>query len=247
MPDLDLHDTLVVRARTSRRRRALRREVSGRRWAAEHGIPTPRIISSDARGSRLVTERVPDRSGSVPLPDVMMLARRIAAAPTPTFDDPPTSWRARRLTMPVRLGCVALLGVDPRDCLAARAEAVRLPSDATSHGDFHPGNVLLSARGAVVIDWEHLGPGYRHTDALRYLATQPVATSAPWVETLMAGEAASRRQEVLVCLRWIVLRTMLGKMQERLVGRVPDPVPSLRAAWRDWESLIAGLGDRVEW
>ena len=45
-------------------------------------------------------------------------------------------------------------GLSPDEKKAVRAVLDRLPSDrALCHGDFHPTNIVMSARGPVAIDW----------------------------------------------------------------------------------------------
>jgi hypothetical protein len=48
--------------------------------------------------------------------------------------------------------------------------ASRLP-EVTTHGDFHPGNVLRAGGGGWVIDWELNGRGPAGSDLMRYWAT----------------------------------------------------------------------------
>src|SRR5262249_33964317 len=59
---------------------------------------------------------------------------------------------------------------------ALRAQALsaleRLPDGtALCHGDFHLGNVLLSQRGPLVIDWENATNGHPLADVARTLVT----------------------------------------------------------------------------
>jgi thiamine kinase len=55
--------------------------------------------------------------------------------------------------------------------VARRAALIRLDSqpdgDAICHGDMHPGNVLLTARGGVVIDWMTASRGDAASDVAR--------------------------------------------------------------------------------
>jgi aminoglycoside phosphotransferase (APT) family kinase protein len=58
--------------------------------------------------------------------------------------------------------------------LTLRAAAERALDDlpdgsALCHGDFHPGNVLLSSRGPLVIDWENATSGHPLADVARTL------------------------------------------------------------------------------
>jgi aminoglycoside phosphotransferase (APT) family kinase protein len=50
----------------------------------------------------------------------------------------------------------------------ARRHLARLPpEDCVCHGDFHPGNIILTARGPVIIDWSAGTRGYGPTDVAR--------------------------------------------------------------------------------
>ena len=58
--------------------------------------------------------------------------------------------------------------VPPFAARAALAELDSLPAgDRLLHGDFHPGNILMSARGPVVIDWPNTTRGDPHADVAR--------------------------------------------------------------------------------
>ena len=53
---------------------------------------------------------------------------------------------------------------------AAFDQLASLPEgDRLLHGDFHPGNILMSARGPVVIDWPNATRGDPHADVARTL------------------------------------------------------------------------------
>ena len=75
------------------------------------------------------------------------------------------------------------------DKQAARDRLASLPDGATlCHGDFHPGNVLLSPRGPVVIDWSAAGRGHPLGDVActsRLLRTGTLPPWATWYAHLM--------------------------------------------------------------
>ncbi len=83
------------------------------------------------------------------------------------------------------LGDVLAANIDATDLDASRNAATKdrmltLP-DASDvlHGDFHPGNVIISSDGAVVIDWIDATQGAPAADTARTLwllspATRPV-------------------------------------------------------------------------
>jgi aminoglycoside phosphotransferase (APT) family kinase protein len=72
---------------------------------------------------------------------------------------------------------------------AARRRLATLPDGtALCHGDFHPANVLMTARGPVVIDWEGATRGHPLGDVAvtsRLIRTAPVPPWAPWVAHLL--------------------------------------------------------------
>jgi aminoglycoside phosphotransferase (APT) family kinase protein len=146
--------------------RSARREAEIMSWAAAHGVPVPEVF--DADGPDIVMEKV---DGPTMLADV---ARR--------------PWRlAGHATLLARLhGQVH--AVPALDWLRAP-----FGTDGNLlHLDLHPDNVLMSARGPVVIDWEGAGRGPAEADvALCWLvvATSEVPGSA-WQRAV--GRAGQR-------------------------------------------------------
>ncbi len=64
----------------------------------------------------------------------------------------------------------AAAGLAPAVREAALRAAGELPEDSRlCHGDFHPGNIILSARGPVVIDWPDARRGHPAGDVARTL------------------------------------------------------------------------------
>jgi len=51
--------------------------------------------------------------------------------------------------------------------IACRRLARFPPEDCVCHGDFHPGNILLTARGPMIIDWSAATRGYALADVAR--------------------------------------------------------------------------------
>jgi aminoglycoside phosphotransferase (APT) family kinase protein len=88
-------------------------------------------------------------------------------------------------------------GIDRADLPAAlRARATdalaRMPDgDAILHGDFHPDNVILTARGPVVLDWSELSTGHPLADVARTSLLLRVASPAtgPLGLALKAGRS----------------------------------------------------------
>lgn len=62
----------------------------------------------------------------------------------------------------------ALLVADARDRVLAQMDALP-PGTAICHGDFHPGNVLLTVTGPTVIDWAGASRGQPAADVARTL------------------------------------------------------------------------------
>ena len=222
---------VVATARTADERRRLQREELGRRWAAEHGIPTPAVVASDPDGRWLVGERV-EEAGVVPLGDALEIAARIARAPVPDLGIAPSTWRASPLTRPLRALMLPTVGVSPMTFLRVRAAAADLPRDHSVHGDFHPGNLLRSGAGPVVVDWEHLGAGYARADELRFLTTQPLDVSIPEVESMMLSAGRVERRRIVACFRWLTLRNLAGHADLARHRTHLEDVAVLRERWR---------------
>ncbi len=236
---------LVSVAGNRDQRRRLRLEALGRGWALAHGLPTPRVIAGDGEGRWLVGERIIGEVGGVSLADALDLAARIARAPAPRFHVRSSSWRTNPLTRPVRAALLPTVGVSPITFLRVRAAAASLPRAHTSHGDFHPGNLIRSDAGPVIIDWEHLGPGYLHEDTLRYLTTRPIDVSLPEVESMLLGVGGDERREIVACFRWLTLRNLVGHVAAPRTRALLDDVATLRSRWRAVDEFAAAIGGAV--
>lgn len=76
--------------------------------------------------------------------------------------------------------------IDAADCsedekTVARARLSALPDGcAVCHGDFHPGNILLSSRGPIVIDWSSATRGDSFGDVACTLRLMRFAKLPPW-------------------------------------------------------------------
>ncbi len=88
------------------------------------------------------------------------------------------------------------------------------------HGDLHPGNVMLTPGGPVVIDWEGAGIGARDAD---------VATTWLLLETAEADDVPRLVRPLVGMIRRTVLRSFLGRV------KVPRP-----------ETVAAVCADRLK-
>ena len=139
-----------------------------RRTRAVHeaGLPVPAsfglarfgervgLVLEDVRGPTLLTEsRDPDTPARL-----AALQRALHAATAPGLPD----WRAVAAQVESRLGA------DER--ARYRALVARTPDgDRVYHGDFHPGNVVRSERGLVIVDWPNACLAHPAADVARSL------------------------------------------------------------------------------
>jgi hypothetical protein len=136
------------------------------------------------------------------------------------------SMRAR-----VRLLASPLPVADLRRARRVLAE-IRLPP-VTTHGDFHPGNVLISDDAAWVVDWELTGHGPAGSDLLHFAST---VNSPEDREDLLeaAAELAGDRSEALRLAYAVLVRATAAKLSasqpfdrdpegaKRLLALLPD-------------------------
>ena len=93
----------------------------------------------------------------------------------------------------------------------------------------------------MIIDWEHLGAGFVHEDALRYLSVQPVDVALPKVEDLLARARRDERQDIVSCFRWLTLRNLAG---HATVGRGRahlEDLSELQARWLFVSAFAAAI------
>ncbi|RJK97912.1 phosphotransferase [Vallicoccus soli] len=149
-------------------------ELRGRAWAAGQGVRTVPVLRADAAGRWAVSAAVrPTASaGADYVLAALEAARRVArAAPPPAAGPAASTWRAPRRTVLARAARARAAGVPLLRLRRARGRAAALPVAAAAHGDFHARNVLGTADGVLVVDWEHLGPAPAGTDAVRLWTT----------------------------------------------------------------------------
>ena len=141
--------------RRYRRRDVPEREVAVMRYVRERGYPAPAVI--DASGPDLTLERI---DGPTMLAD---LRRR------------PWRFRSHALTL-ARLHR-ELHALPPPDFLGREGDTIL-------HLDLHPVNVILAARGPVVIDWANAARGDAPLDVALtavVLAAAPVGLPLSWL------------------------------------------------------------------
>jgi aminoglycoside phosphotransferase (APT) family kinase protein len=165
-------------------------EAAIMRYLDEAGFPVPKVY--DADGSDLVMERLDGRDMLVDLARRPWLARRHARLLADIHN--------RLHHIPAPPGLPAPVGA----------------GDTVLHLHLHPGNVMLTSRGPVVIDWSNHAAGPAGADvAMAYL--------------IMACSEVDRLP--------LLIRPMVGSvrttvLRQFLLGAGDDPVPYLAAAAR---------------
>lgn len=102
---------------------------------------------------------------------------------------------------------------------AALEALAGLPSgNAVCHGDFHPGNVLLSSRGPVIIDWVDATRGHPLADVARTCLLLSVG-SPPSARAGRLAFVARRWFHALYLRRYLALRPASG--DELAAWRLP--------------------------
>ena len=144
-------DGLVLRK--ARDGRSIEHEARVMRYAAEHGYPVPDVHDVRANGSEIIMERI----------DGPLMMGPMAKQP----------W-----TMPRYASLLADLHDQLHEIPAPDWFGESLDGgDRLVHLDLHPLNVLLSARGPVVIDWSNAARG----DGLSDVALTYVLLTCPQV------------------------------------------------------------------
>lgn len=150
-------------------------EISVMRSVRAAGYPVPEVHSVEGCDMEM------DRIDGVDL--LTMLTKR--------------PWRARMVgrmlaDLHQQLAAIPLDGTD--------LTAVSGSAEAFVHGDLHPGNVLLTATGPVVIDWEGAGVGAADAD---------VATTWLLLATAEADDVPRVIRPFVGLIRGVVLRAFL--------------------------------------
>jgi len=178
------------------------REIVG----AERPLRAPPVLE---RGPDWLLETAiePEPFGGVAHVDlVAAAAERLQALDLPELPARPQrgSFRAR-----LRLLGSPLPVADLRRARRVLADS-RLPL-VTTHGDFHPGNVLISSGAAWVVDWELCGHGPSGSDLLHFAST---VESPEDRERLLdaAVELAGDRDEALRLAYAVLVRATAAKL-----------------------------------
>jgi streptomycin 6-kinase len=140
----------------------------------------------------------------------------------------------------IGLHAAAVLPHLPQHIAAAASRAVADMPDggALLHGDFHPGNILLSSRGPVVIDWPNATRGDPHADVARTLLLLGGGALPPGTPLVVrVGARVARRivraaylrayrrvrpQDMALVERWLFVRVV-----ERLTEGIEEERPML--------------------
>jgi len=166
------------------------REFRATRVVHAAGLPVPAACEVIVVGGRcgIVFERIDGpslldyvqaRPWALPW-SVRLLAElhaRIHQCPAPADLPAHRAWIADRIA-------IAPLTATVRD--AAGRRLATLPDGATiCHGDFHPGNILITRRGPVVIDWGRAARGHPLGDVACTAGLMRTAGLPPWAPTFM--------------------------------------------------------------
>jgi aminoglycoside phosphotransferase (APT) family kinase protein len=165
-------------------------EATIMRYLDEAGFPVPKVY--DAAGSDLVMERLDGRDMLIDLARRPWLARRHARLLAEMHN--------RLHQIPAPPGFPQPLG----------------PGDTVLHLDLHPGNIMLTSRGPVVIDWSNRSAGPAGADvAIAYLIM-----------------ACSEVDDLPLMIRPIVSSVRATFVRHFLLGVKDDPVPFIAVAAR---------------
>ncbi|PKW26712.1 phosphotransferase [Phycicoccus duodecadis] len=238
-------DTLVVDLAASEAgRRLVRLEVDGRRWATAAGVPVPAVHGAAPDGSWLVGARAPGTScrGAEAVGAALDAADRIAACPAPLPAEAPSTWRADRRTLAVRVVRSVAGGLPIPRFRAARAAAAGLADRVPGHGDLYRRNVLADGADVLVIDWEFLGGHPRWTDHVRLWSTlTDPADRAVALRRIEGSVPTSGHPHVAVLVRHLTLRLLAENLASPVRQRNGDDLAHARRMVGEGEDLALRL------
>jgi len=187
--------------RRARSGRSLEREAKVMRYVVEHGYPAPRVQELSADGASLVMERI--------------------EGPTMVAALSRSPWTLRR-------HAAHLAALHHRlHAISAPAWLEPFLGDGACiiHRDLHPLNVIMSARGPVLIDWANAARG-----------AAPIDVALTWL-LMTAGELPTRGLQAAVgkVIRALFVRSFLSHFD---LGPVRALLPSVA----DWKSRDPNMG-----
>ncbi len=215
--------------------------AEGRKQAAAHslGIPVPRLGEVVRIGDRwgLVMERI---EGPTMMDQIMQDGSCLLASAQSLADQHVALHRHRApaglpsLAEELRRKIARTGRLSPDERAAACAALAAMPTgDTLCHGDFHPGNILLSPAGPVLIDWSDASCGPPMADVAR-------------TALLFAGHIALNATNPAAQAPMIAYRD--AYLERRLAAPDSDP-----AEFRRWLPILAaarlaeGIAEQLGW
>lgn len=134
----------------------------------------------------------------------------------------PQRARMRRL-----IGRVQTLSEAEKDAVFRKLDA--LPDDdAVCHGDFHPDNIVLTADGLRVIDWNNATYGNAAADVCWTLIVLEFG-GLPGEDTVEGRQQRAQQMKIRLPLR------------DAYLARYTELMPSLPAQWPAWYPIVAAV------
>jgi len=162
------------------------RELAGARAACAAGIRVPVTHDLIRVGSQvgLIMERVDGPTMLEALCDspgeMGPLACRMATLHADLHGNPAAGLPGLRQRLRAKIDGVGELAQETKAAILAALDGL-LDGDALCHGDFHPGNVILTSTGPVIIDWFDAARGDPAADVARtVLLLQHAVVAGLW-------------------------------------------------------------------
>lgn len=108
---------------------------------------------------------------------IPLLVRRMAGLQARLHRLPFDGGTVARLNPPTQIRQFLIPAFAPEMVERIETAAMAGPADAFCHGDFHGRNLVLSARGLVILDWDRAGRGRAATDVAKTLAWLTLGTA----------------------------------------------------------------------
>ena len=223
----DIHalgrDTVIKVLRSGFRNELIQIEADKTRAVADMGVPVPRVrdVTSVADRPALVVERIDGDSMLSRLlsrpQQLISLARMQADLHADLATVRIERFPSLRTRLAERIGRIPALSGHLKEELLNKLLNLA-DEDRLCHGDFHPDNIILGARGPVIIDWLDATHGPAAADAARSHLLLWLA-DPPQRQSLL-------RRAILVSARTFFRKTYLDRYRSR-TGLEPDTL----AAW----------------